>query len=31
MKACDAILLTNDQRLLALPGVRCLPLELRHD
>ena len=29
--ACDATLLTNDQRLLALPGVRCQPLELRDE
>jgi predicted nucleic acid-binding protein len=30
-QAWDATLLSNDQRLLTLPGVRCLPLELRHD
>jgi predicted nucleic acid-binding protein len=29
--ACDATLLTNDQRLLALPGVRCQALELRDE
>jgi len=29
--ARDAFLLTNDQRLLATPGVRCQPLELKHD
>ena len=29
--AFDATLLTNDQRLLALPGVRCQPLEVRHE
>ena len=27
----DATLLTNDQQLLTLPGVRCQQLELRHD
>lgn len=26
----DAVLLTNDQRLLILPGLRCQPLELKH-
>jgi predicted nucleic acid-binding protein len=29
--ARDATLLTNDQRLLALPDVRCQSLELKHD
>jgi len=27
----DAILLTNDQRLLTLPGLRSQPLELKYD
>jgi predicted nucleic acid-binding protein len=27
----DATLLTNDQQLLAIPGVHCQQLELRHD
>lgn len=27
----DATLLTNDQQLLTLPGVRCQSLELKHD
>ncbi len=27
----DAVLLTNDQRLLTLPGLRSQPLELKHD
>ncbi|MDO9011835.1 MAG: PIN domain-containing protein [Gallionella sp.] len=27
----DAVLLTNDQQLLTLPGLRSQPLELKHD
>ncbi len=30
-QARDATLLSNDQRLLTLPDLRCQPLELKHD